>query len=371
MHFDWPMEEQSYTAVDQHLQYMLGPSILVATIATDMPDFYTACNWTVWLPPHTAWVLLSTQTIHTGGDGGMVLTRPYLADEYPVFLRAGSVLISLPPAIADDEFAGRASRPMERLVVNIAAPNLSNGTGARYRLYEDDGQAYEGVTTDVPHVWTDVSYVCSRADEQEHTSVVLELLIASSGTFPTFPATRSWDISITPAWPATSVRVGNVTLPLCVNSSTSKSVFGASRPTNAHDIPRSGNYECWGYAGETASVDVALNPRPSLSELRVIVEFDPPVAGFEGPSGVMGMVRRGDLAKQYLAIDRKSAPPADLSKALQLIAGLPLKLEEAARAADKTAFLAALNQTSHAQMAGHQAAIEAYGAENFVSLSMA
>ena len=301
----------------------------------------------------------------------MVLTRPYLADEYPVFLRAGSVLISLPPAIADDEFAGRASQPMERLVVNLAAPTLSNGTGARYRLYEDDGHAYEGVSTDVPHVWTDVSYVCSHVDGPERTTVVLELLIASSGTFPTFPATRSWDISITPSWPATSVRVGNVTLPLCVNASASKSIFGASRPTNVLGSPRSHDDECWGYAGETASVDVALNPRPSLSELRVTIEFEPPVAGLEGPSGVLGMVRRGDLAKQYLAIERKSAPPADLSKALQLIAGLPLELEEAARAANKTAFLAALNQTSHAQMAGHRAAIEAYGAENFVSLSMA
>lgn len=83
MYYEWPTEEKAYDAGNQ---YMFGDNILVAPVTTPAVDGYSTVK--VWLPKGQ-WYEEATGTMLKGGNS---YERKFALDEYPVYVKAGSVL---------------------------------------------------------------------------------------------------------------------------------------------------------------------------------------------------------------------------------------------------------------------------------------
>jgi len=84
MYYDYPRNEKSY---EYKSQYMFGDNILVAPIGEPMNNGKSAVK--VWLPESDNWF-----EWHTGTEliGGQEITREFSIEEYPIYIKAGSIL---------------------------------------------------------------------------------------------------------------------------------------------------------------------------------------------------------------------------------------------------------------------------------------
>lgn len=83
MYYEWPDKEEAYKYANQ---YMFGDDMLVAPVISPAEDGYSTVE--VWLPDGE-WYEEATGTLLKGGK---VYQRRFAMDEYPVYIKGGSVL---------------------------------------------------------------------------------------------------------------------------------------------------------------------------------------------------------------------------------------------------------------------------------------
>ena len=83
LYYDWPESTEAYTFRNE---YMFGDNMLVAPITTPMEGSFSEID--VWLPQGT-WYEVSTGTMLKGGQ---VVRRHFMIDEYPLYVKAGSII---------------------------------------------------------------------------------------------------------------------------------------------------------------------------------------------------------------------------------------------------------------------------------------
>ena len=83
LYYDWPESTEAYSFRNE---YMFGDNMLVAPITTPMEGNFSEIE--VWLPQGT-WYEVSTGTML---QGGQVMTRHFKIDEYPLYVKAGSII---------------------------------------------------------------------------------------------------------------------------------------------------------------------------------------------------------------------------------------------------------------------------------------
>merc|ERR1711871_360590 len=89
-YYDWPKHEESYSFKGQ---YLFGPSLLVAPVATPAEaDGYARKD--IWLPPGqwVEWTHGRAATLKAGKDGLHLAAQKYSNVEIPIFARAGAVI---------------------------------------------------------------------------------------------------------------------------------------------------------------------------------------------------------------------------------------------------------------------------------------
>ncbi len=86
LYYDYPEAKEAY-AKEFRNQYMLGDQLLIAPITKPMEQDISTL--TVWLPEGNDWYEVSTGTLLKGGQ---TVERRFLIDEYPVYVKAGSIL---------------------------------------------------------------------------------------------------------------------------------------------------------------------------------------------------------------------------------------------------------------------------------------
>ena len=84
MYYDYPEAKEAY---DFRNEYMFGDQILVAPITTPMQNGLSTVK--VWLPEGNDWFEWTTGTLLKGGQ---TVERSFTLTEYPVYVKAGSVL---------------------------------------------------------------------------------------------------------------------------------------------------------------------------------------------------------------------------------------------------------------------------------------
>ncbi|MBR6251129.1 MAG: DUF5110 domain-containing protein [Bacteroidales bacterium] len=85
LYYDYPEAEEAYAA-DFRNEYMFGSQMLIAPITAPMQDGISTVK--VWLP-EGKWFETATGTLLKGGQ---VHERRFLLDEYPVYVKAGSII---------------------------------------------------------------------------------------------------------------------------------------------------------------------------------------------------------------------------------------------------------------------------------------
>lgn len=137
MYYDYPKDENAYK---YDRQYMFGDNMLMAPVTTPAVDGYSTVE--VWLPDGE-WYEEATGTLL---QGGKVYERIFAMDEYPVYVKAGSVL---------PFHSGKVSN----LRANDAPYTLTvypGGNGGEFSVYEDfgddDNYGEEFATTQVKSV---------------------------------------------------------------------------------------------------------------------------------------------------------------------------------------------------------------------------
>lgn len=125
MYYDYPQAKEAY---DFRNEYMFGDDILVAPATSPSKDGYTAMN--LWLPDGE-WYEWHTGTLL---EGGSTINRNFAIDEYPIYVKAGSVL-----PLYDDDVMNLNSND-EDIIVTV----FPGGNGkSEFEFYEDNGNDKE------------------------------------------------------------------------------------------------------------------------------------------------------------------------------------------------------------------------------------
>ena len=120
MYYDYPDAQEAYT---NRNEYMFGDNYLVYPITQPMNDGVSLQK--VWLPAGNDWYELSSGTMLKGGQ---TVERRFLLDEYPIYVKAGSII----PQYGDVK---NLRRNDEAVTVTVYPGNVD----AQFVMYEDNG----------------------------------------------------------------------------------------------------------------------------------------------------------------------------------------------------------------------------------------
>ncbi len=197
MYYDYPEAQEAYDFANE---YMFGDDILVMPITAPMEGNYSKAK--VWLPAGNDWYELHTGTLLKGGQ---TVEREFALDEYPIYVKAGSVI------------------PMTYGLENLRANdnpytiNVYPGGDGSFTLYEDNGndKNYERnfATTEITSAW--------------HGNTLNVTVAPRKGKYEGMPSERSIDLRLNSMAPPTSVKLNGKEIPftydgntLCVNIET-------------------------------------------------------------------------------------------------------------------------------------------------------
>lgn len=120
MYYDYPDTKEAYS---NRNEYMFGDNFLVYPITKPMNDGVSEQN--VWLPAGCDWYELSSGTMLKGGQN---VERRFLLDEYPVYIKAGSII----PQYGDVK---NLRNNDEAVTVTVYPGNVNT----QFDMYEDNG----------------------------------------------------------------------------------------------------------------------------------------------------------------------------------------------------------------------------------------
>ncbi|WP_278815966.1 glycoside hydrolase family 31 protein [Leyella stercorea] len=185
MYYDYPESEEAYA---NRNEYMFGDNVLVYPITSPMHDGISTQQ--VWLPAGCDWYELSSGTLLRGGQ---TVQRKFQLDEYPVYVKASSVL----PEYGKVENLSSTSEPITVAVY----PGKGDSS---FTLYEDNGNdkhyAHEYATT-----------LLTKRTLNDSTIAVT--IGARKGTYKDMPANRHYTLKLVASAVPTSVKVNGVETP--------------------------------------------------------------------------------------------------------------------------------------------------------------
>lgn len=120
MYYDYPDTKEAYS---NRNEYMFGDNFLVYPITKPMNNGVSEQN--VWLPAGCDWYELSSGTMLKGGQ---TMERRFLLDEYPVYVKAGSII----PQYGDVK---NLRNNDEAVTVTVYPGNVNT----QFYMYEDNG----------------------------------------------------------------------------------------------------------------------------------------------------------------------------------------------------------------------------------------
>lgn len=179
MYYDYPESEEAYA---NRNEYMFGDNVLVYPITSPMHDGISTQQ--VWLPAGCDWYELSSGTLLRGGQ---TVQRKFQLDEYPVYVKAGSVL----PEYGKVENLSSTSEPITVAVY----PGKGDSS---FTLYEDNGNdkdyAHEYATT-----------LLTKRTLNDSTIAVT--IGARKGTYKDMPANRRYTLKLVASTVPASVKI--------------------------------------------------------------------------------------------------------------------------------------------------------------------
>jgi alpha-glucosidase (family GH31 glycosyl hydrolase) len=167
MYYDYPKESQAY---EFDKQYMFGDNMIISPIGAHSVDDYSKVR--VWLPEGNDWYEWHTGTLLKGGK---TYERSFAVNEYPIYIKAGSVI----PMYGDD-VDHLDSNPQDLTI------GVFPGSTGNFSLYEDNGNdknfSSQNAITNI-----------SATQSQEKTTIAIA---GSTGTYEDMPLQRKYHLKI-------------------------------------------------------------------------------------------------------------------------------------------------------------------------------
>ena len=120
MYYDYPDNEEAYA---NRNEYMFGDQMLVSPITSPMNDGISTQK--VWLPAGNDWYETASGTLLKGGQ---TVERKFQLDEYPLYIKAGSIIPEYGKV--------KNLRSNDETITVTVYPGAANGS---FAMYEDNG----------------------------------------------------------------------------------------------------------------------------------------------------------------------------------------------------------------------------------------
>ena len=179
MYYDYPDAKEAY---DNRNEYMFGDNILVYPITRPMNDGVS--TQAVWLPSGNDWYELSSGTLL---QGGQTVERRFMLDEYPAYVKAGSIV----PEYGDVKNLQSNDEPV---TVTVYPGNADS----QFTMYEDNGndKLYAA------------EYATTLLSSKHSADGTLHVYIgARQGSYRDMPANRQFRLKVVASAVPTSVTV--------------------------------------------------------------------------------------------------------------------------------------------------------------------
>ena len=168
MYYDYPEANEAYTYKNE---YMFGDNLLIAPITQPIAQGEKYSQVDVWLP-EGKWLELATGTML---QGGATFKRPFSIDEYPVYVKAGSLL----PYFGKVNNLSGTRQPVTLRV-------FPGGDSGEFTMYEDNG---EDARYETEYATTPLSY--QRSGNQLKVTIG-----ARTGSYADMPAKRHFTVAL-------------------------------------------------------------------------------------------------------------------------------------------------------------------------------
>jgi hypothetical protein len=166
MYYDYPENKEAYDFKDE---YMFGDDVLVCPITAPMKDGKATLK--VWLPEGNDWYEWKTGTLLKGGQ---IVERSFAIDEYPVYMKAGSVL-----PFYDNV---KNLRSNDDAVVVTVFP----GQEGKFTMYEDNGNDKD----------YDKNYATTALSSQRNGSDLIVKIAPRKGNYKDMPTNRVFKVKV-------------------------------------------------------------------------------------------------------------------------------------------------------------------------------
>ena len=181
MYYDYPEEKAAY---EWRNQYMFGDRMMVAPVTDPVSEDDGFARLKVWLPAGNDWLEYETGTLLKGGQA---VERAFNINEYPVYVKAGSIL----PYFGKVKNLSGTEQP----VIVRVFPGAEEG---QFEMYEDNGNDCDYATH---YATTELSY-------KREGNLLTVRIAPRKGQYPDMPAQRHFQLALPCAIAPQSVTLG-------------------------------------------------------------------------------------------------------------------------------------------------------------------
>ena len=178
LYYDYPDDERAY-ATEYRNEYLFGNDILVAPITKPMTDGVSTLD--VFLPDGNWYEMATGEMI----AGGKVVTRDFLIDEYPIYVKEGAVI---PEYVGAKNLAGNDNKV--KLVVSPVSGDKLQGTSFRFQvsgsIYEDNGNDKKYAT----------NFAVTHIENIVEGNTQTVKIGARTGSYQDMPSRREYAVSL-------------------------------------------------------------------------------------------------------------------------------------------------------------------------------
>lgn len=167
MYYDYPESKEAY---ENKNEYMFGDDMLVYPITAPMVNGRSTVK--VWLPAGNDWVEWHTGTLLKGGQS---VDRVFRLDEYPIYVKAGSIL----------PFYDKNVRNLQSNDEPVTVTVFPGKSGA-FSMYEDNGNDKDYFT----------HYATTALTSEKAGNVLTVKIGARKGDYPGMPASRAFKVRV-------------------------------------------------------------------------------------------------------------------------------------------------------------------------------
>lgn len=185
MYYDYPESEEAYRFKNE---YMFGDQMLIVPITTPMENGYAKTS--IWLPAGSDWYEWHTGTLLKGGQ---TVERSFAIDEYPIYIKSGSVL-----PMYTNKVKNLQTDNNETVVVTIFP-----GQTGKFTMYEDHGNDKE-----YAH-----HYAHTYLQSVRRNNELLVTIGARKGSYPEMPTERQFTVKVEASDVPESVTVNGQLVP--------------------------------------------------------------------------------------------------------------------------------------------------------------